>query len=104
MARVVNGGTVTTAKTSVFASPTDGNPISAFRVLALSGIVKVWATPLLPLSQSGALLSGVVLSSANTENNAWAPVSDIAGPFTSVTLQGIGASCLYHFRPEMGTR
>ena len=108
MARVHNGSTVTTSGSTLFSASTngggDGNPLMSFRVTCLSGVCKVWAPPLLSLSQSGTLISGVVLSAANANNTSWAPVSDIYGPFTSVRVVGVGASCKVAFRPEMGAR
>jgi hypothetical protein len=105
MARVINRGTVTTARTKIFsAGAASGAGMSAFRIIAHSGVMKVWAEPLVPLSGVGGSLSGVTLSSANADNNVYAPVSDILGPFTSIYVQGVGASTLYSLRPEMGQR
>jgi len=105
MPRVVNRGTVTTSRTKIFqAGPVSGSAMSAFRILAHSGTMKVWAEPLVPLSGTAGSLSGVTLSSGNADNNVYAPVSDISGPFTSIYVQGIGASTLYSLRPEMGQR
>lgn len=108
MARASNGVTVTTGGSTLFSSNqnggTDGPGMMAFRVQCLSGICRVWAPPLLPVSLAGTLLSGTILSGANSQNNSWSPVGNIYGSFTSVVVKGVGASAKVSFRPEMGER